>query len=171
MRYRKNGEITVFLTLMLSVISAFYISLSSLAQKYVSKSEAQYAVECAVRSCFAEYNRELFEEYQILLIDSSFRTAEGGLDRVEDHFMMYLDNSITANTVCAVSVSVNDGAVSAREKYGITYEVIKHMRENGSPGFDPDKCYDDLVFTATFDSPYAGTYIITRQYSYDAKSM
>ena len=171
MRCRKKGEITVFLTLMLSVISAFYISLSSLARRYVSESEAAYAVECAVRSCFAEYNRELFDKYRILLIDSSFRTEEGGLERVEEHFKMYLANSVTVNTVCDALVRVNDDAVPVADKYGITDEVIGYIRENGSPGFDPLSCYDDLVFTATFSSPYTGTYSITRQYSYDPKSM
>ena len=171
MRYKRKGEITVFLTLILTVIVGFYLSLSSLAQRYVAKSEATYALECAVRSCFAEYNRELFEKYHILLIDSSFMSPEGGIDRIEDHFSMYLTNSLVANEICDVSVSVREGTKPVKEKYGITEDVIGYMKENSSPGFDPENCFDDLIFTATFNSPSTGTYSITRQYSYEDKSM
>ena len=171
MRSEKRAEITVFLTLILSVVSAFIISLSTLAERYVSKSEASYATDCAVMSCFAEYNRELFDRFGILLIDSSFKTPEGGIDRIKEHFSMYLTNSLTVNELRGVSVSVSDNSQPCEDKYGITKEMIEYMRDNGSPGFDPDGCFYDLVFTATFDGPSTGTFCITRQYSYESEIM
>lgn len=73
-----RGGITVFLTLILSVLSGFIIALTGLTKRYIAKSEAVYAVDNAVRSCFAEYNRELFDRYHILLIDSSYKGYEKG---------------------------------------------------------------------------------------------
>ena len=112
---KQRGEITIFLVLVLSLISAFIIRLSGPERRYVSGSEAVYAVDNALRSCFAEYNRELFEKYHILLIDSSFMSPEGGIDRIEDHFSMYLTNSIVANEICDVSVSVREGTEPVKE--------------------------------------------------------
>ena len=99
-----RGGITVFLTLILSVLSGFIIALTGLTKRYIAKSEAVYAVDNAVRSCFAEYNRELFDRYHILLIDSSYKGYEKGRDRIADHFTLYLENGIYSNELCYVEI-------------------------------------------------------------------
>ncbi len=171
MKYR--GVITVFLTLMLSVISVFVLMLTRGARSYISRGEAEYAVDNAVRSCFAEYNRELFEKFHILVIDSSYKTAEVGIDRIEEHFSTYLTESLSSNELCSVSVErvgedgiSFDGCILSGEV--LDEEMLtEYMRENGSPGFDPDECYTALLFTATFTGPGTGDYTITREYAYD----
>ncbi|MBQ8666026.1 MAG: hypothetical protein IJ526_04090 [Lachnospiraceae bacterium] len=106
-----RGGITVFLTLILSVLSGFIIALTGLTKRYIAKSEAVYAVDNAVRSCFAEYNRELFDRYHILLIDSSYKGYEKGRDRIADHFTLYLENGIYSNELCYVQIP-DAGSVS-----------------------------------------------------------
>ena len=117
---KKRGEITIFLVLILSVISVFIIRLSGLERRYISGSEAVYAVDDALRSCFAEYNRELFDRYHILVIDSSYKFADSGADRVKEHFMMYLSGSITQNGIC--SVDIPDIKNAGEENYRYLYE-------------------------------------------------
>ncbi len=163
----KKGEITVFLTLMITVLAAFVTALSKNAQKSVAKSEAAYAADSAVRSCFAEYNRVLYEKTGILLIDSSYRTNEGGIDRIADHFSMYLSDSLVVNELVDVTVEGEPAGYEVFEEYDDISDITEYMRANGSPGFDPDECYDSLEFTAVFDSPATGPYTITREYSYD----
>ena len=132
MRCKKTGSITVFLTLMLSVLSAFVATLSSYAKSSVETAEASYAVDNAIRSCFAEYNRELFNRYHILLIDSSYKGQDNGERRVRDHFLTYLENGLTQNEACYADIKycrnaaescgeyVYDSAVRfAKEKIGI----------------------------------------------------
>ncbi len=94
---KRKGGITVFLALMLSVVSAFILLITQTVRVYMSKCEAVYAVDNAVRSCFAEYNRELFERFHILLLDSSYKGAEGGEEYTEGHFRTYLENSMSVN--------------------------------------------------------------------------
>ena len=138
---KRKGGITVFLTLMLSILATFITALATKAQEYVERSEAEYAVDCAVRSCFSEYDRELYDSYGILLIDSSYKSGESGIERVGEHFAMYLTNSLTANELLDVTVS--------------------------DMGDDPAGYFSSLEFTATFKGRSGKTYSITREYSYD----
>ena len=125
---RQEGGITVFLALVMSVISAFILLLASTARGYMSKSEARLAVDNAVRSCFAEYNRELFERFHILLIDSSYKGYENGSGMTEGHFRTYLENSITENEICSVEVT---GYGSGPEMKQYIYDAaVRYAREN-----------------------------------------
>lgn len=108
---RKKGSVTVFLTLIFAVLSSFVIALVSVVRVYVSRSEGELAADCAVRSCFAEYNKELFEKFHILLVDSSYKGYEGGEDRVLEHFTTYLENSLSSDSVIETRiVSYSDAA-------------------------------------------------------------
>ena len=139
---KRKGSITVFLTLMLTVLASFVTVLATDAQRLVCRSEAAYAMDCAIRSVFAEYDRDIYETSGILLIDSFYRSDEGGIDRIRDHFSMYLTESLTANELVDVSVS-------------------------GTGEEEMNECYTSLSFTATFDSPVTGQYTLSRDYSYD----
>lgn len=125
---RRKGGITVFLALMMSVVSAFILLLAQTVRIYMSKSEAVYAVDNAVRSCFAEYNRELFERFHILLIDSSYKTAEGGKENTEGHFRTYLEKSISKNEISHVEMTGIDSA-NADNRY-IFDSAVAYAKEN-----------------------------------------
>ena len=60
---RNRGTITVFVALLIPVLAGFVLTLSGAVNTYVAESEAELAVDNAVRSCFAEYNRELYDRY------------------------------------------------------------------------------------------------------------
>ena len=156
---KRKGVITVFLTLTLSVIAVFILMLERGVRIYIARSEAEYAVDNAVRSCFAEYNRELFEKYHILAIDSSYKTEEGGLDRIEEHFSAYISESLSANELCSVSVSEGVGDHIP--------DIPLEDGETDMEGFDVENCHSSLVFSATFSGPLTGQYSITREYAYD----
>ena len=140
---KRSGSVTVFLTLMLTVLTSFITTLASNARRYVVKSEAAFATDCAIRSCFSEYDRQILDTSGIFVINSSFNSDEGGIDRIREHFSMYLAQSLTVNELVETAI---EGT----------------MEE----GFE-DECYTDLLFTATFESPSTGRYTITREYSYD----
>ena len=101
---KSKGEITVFVALMLSVLAGFIMTLARTVRTCISKSEAAYAADNAVKSCFAEYNRELFTRFHILLIDSSYKASDRGRSRVEGHFCTYLENGMTENELCHADI-------------------------------------------------------------------
>ena len=124
---KKKGEISVFLALMLSVISAFILTLARSVRIYIQKSEAVYAVDNALRSCFAEYNRELFDRFHVFLIDSSYRGYENGEDMIISHLKTYLENSMTENEVLGIEVEGHESEDELRRhlydsavKYSLT---------------------------------------------------
>ena len=102
---KKSGSVTVFLTLLLTVIAAFILTLVSYVSGISDKLEAEYAADNAIRSCFAEYNRELYKRFHILLIDSSYRASESGADRVTGHFLTYMQNSMSQGKECIAEMT------------------------------------------------------------------
>ena len=141
---KKSGGITVFLTLMLSVLSAFILVLAKSVRTYISKSEAAYAVDNAVRSCFAEYNRELFDRFHILLIDSSYKNSEAAIDRITEHFSTYLENSMTGCVLCKAEI---EEYKCAGEDGNYLYDsAVRYARSEMSvddriQGDDDDACF------------------------------
>ena len=126
---KQKGEITVFLVLMLSVLSGFILTLARHVRIYMSKSEAAYAADNAVKSCFAEYNRELFERFHILLIDSSYKTADSGRSRIAGHFSTYLENSMNENELCYADIAQCRSAAEGNGQY-IYDSAVRFAREN-----------------------------------------
>lgn len=147
MRCKLRGGITVFLALMMSVISMFILALSKSARLYSARCEAESAMDNAVRSCFAEYDKELFDDEHILLIDSSYKGEEAAIDMIEEHFMTYLENSLSQNEVSSVEIT---DAKGPEDRVGM---------------------YNSLTFKAVFDNAYSGEYSLTRKYAYDPSDM
>ncbi len=137
---RRKGEISVFLTLLLTVISGFIITLVTYAKGYVSKCEATLAMDSAIRSCFAEYNKKMFEKYHILLIDSSYKSAENGSGRTLEHFSVYLNNSISKSIVCDTRIT-GISRVSEDDCEYIYRQAAEYERKK--TGTDADRIYED----------------------------
>lgn len=144
---KQGGEISVFLALMMSVLSVFVVMLANNVRGYVSKSESILAVDNAVRSCFAEYNRELFDRFHILLIDSSYKGTNGGIGRVAEHFKMYLEGSMTQNAV--ENADIEDHRMSIDDY--LYDEAVRYAKKELLP--------DDRL-TRTGDDGYYLTYIL-----------
>lgn len=87
---KRKGEITVFLVMILSILLIFVSGLISNIKSYLFKCNYLYASEIAMESCFAEYNRRLFERFHILYIDPSYKTLENDEEQIKQHFANYL---------------------------------------------------------------------------------
>ena len=67
---KDRGYITVFLTLLLSGIVMLFIALYTLADLRNAKGRAAAALRSAMSGVRAEYDRYLFDQYHVLLLDS-----------------------------------------------------------------------------------------------------
>ena len=101
---RKKGEIAVFLALLLSVLSALVVALTQNVRKHVAKSEAAFAADAAIRSCFAEYNKAIFDRFHIYLVDSSYKSEENGESNTAEHFAVYMQANMSVDELCGVEV-------------------------------------------------------------------
>lgn len=90
MQKQENGFITIYLALTLSVLLSLILTVVDGARRSAIAVEADCAMDLAVYSVFAEYNRALFEKYHLLFIDSSYEKQQGSLSLVEEHLTEYL---------------------------------------------------------------------------------
>lgn len=72
----KKGEITAFLSLIFVLLVSFILTMTESASIQTVKNRKRLDVDRAVFSLFGEYQKELFEEYEIFAIDSTYETGQ-----------------------------------------------------------------------------------------------
>ncbi len=93
-RYREvkpRGEITIFLALIASVLMGLIVVLIESARLQLIRMNVEELMDTGLTSCFGEYNIWLFDKYDLLFIDSSYRGQdESGIDSVLRHLSQYI---------------------------------------------------------------------------------
>ncbi len=77
--------------MLLSVFCFFILSLIESARTEIFRYETEIYTDIALRSCFAEYNKELFERFDLFFADTGYRSDEGGLERFVEHLRGYVE--------------------------------------------------------------------------------
>lgn len=73
---RMKGQITVMLSLLLTVVLLFLLTCSEGVRVYLGKGRAARKLVAAQEDVMADYNRFLWEEYHILGVDESYGTKD-----------------------------------------------------------------------------------------------
>lgn len=147
---KRKGEITVFLAMLLSILSGFSIVLIESVRDCMFRGETVMAADAAMKSCFYEYNKDVYEKFHIYLLDSSYRKTEGNMDDVLTHFAEYMQANMTdVSFVEAVAT----GKKTAREN---NCEFLYNMAVHYSlkEGYDWDLLYvtnDNLFYKYCFE--------------------
>ncbi|MCR5789699.1 MAG: DUF5702 domain-containing protein [Lachnospiraceae bacterium] len=132
-----RSEITVFLSLLLSGLFAFLLALTESLRFQGAALQAELSMEEALFSCFGEYSQKLFERYELLYIDTGYRTEAGDLNRVRDHLTEYLTENLKEDRLYGLSCEdmkitqymlANDGEGGAMMNQAIAY--MKEYGEN-----------------------------------------
>lgn len=89
MERRIKGEVTVFFTLIFVVFLSFINSMLFLASVQISKNQAKTSVNLAVNSVFAEYQRELLEEYDIFALEGSYESGNYSVSNITNRMSYY----------------------------------------------------------------------------------
>ena len=146
---RQKGGISVFLTLLLTVISGFIMTLVTYAKGYAPGCEAVCAIDRAIRSCFAEYNKKVFERYHILMIDSSYKGIENGSERTLEHFSVYLNNSVSKSSICNTQITdvrrVLENDCEYMYRQAVMYEKNKTDTTSDLTAKDDDAYFRDYL--------------------------
>ena len=102
---QNEGSITIYMTLTLAVLLSLFLMLIEGARERAVELVADCSVDLAVYSVFAEYNRTLFDEYDLLFVDTSYGTddSSGALlkRRLEHYIEENLSSGNTAKGVAA----------------------------------------------------------------------
>lgn len=105
---RENGYFTVYMALCISVILSLCLTMIEGARRNGAAMEAACVADIGLQSVFAEYHRQLLEQYNLFAIDSSYGTAEPGTYNTEAHLLYYLDKNLDMEDVFLSSFFYRD---------------------------------------------------------------
>lgn len=89
--YRKKAGITVFLTMLLAICGSLLFALLETARVKGLHTEAQMVGDMTIESMFAEYQKSIYEEYGILLLDESYQTGKFEGENLEKEYIQLND--------------------------------------------------------------------------------
>lgn len=92
--FRRKGEITVFLALILSTVLGLLCVIFESARIQFIKLEKEIGMDAALRSCFGEYHKELYEKYDLLYIDTAYRVAQANIENTQRHLRTYMEENM-----------------------------------------------------------------------------
>lgn len=95
----KEGYLTVYLALCLTVILSLYLALIDSARRNGAGLEALCAAEAGMQSVMAEYHRELSRQYNLFAVDSSYGTKSSGRGRTGEHLAEYVRRNLDCGDV------------------------------------------------------------------------
>lgn len=81
---------TVYLALTLAVMASFVLALVEGARISATRMRALCAADTSINSTLSEFNRELFERYDLLFVDMTYGGGGGGIEAVRAHLKYYL---------------------------------------------------------------------------------
>lgn len=147
-RFHK-GSITIYMTLVLSLLLALFFTVIEGARSRAVSMKAECAFDLSVYSVFAEYNRELLEQYDLFFIDTSYGEAKASSERMERHFQFYMEENLTGSSFTGTfleqarigelsyatdekgEVFERQAVAYMKQKYGLSYvERLKRELEN-----------------------------------------
>lgn len=108
LRAKKKGELTIFLALLLSVIMAFLITVISGVRKNMQKTEMIINSDIAIRACFAEYSKPLFDDFHLMYLDSSYGVGECEDNNIINHYSIYLTSNMNSGGIYKDDIEISD---------------------------------------------------------------
>lgn len=90
---------TVFLALTMTVILSLCLALIEGVRANAIRVETECVTDIGLNSILAEYHRELFKQYNLFAIDSSYGTAKSGVTDVTNHLQRYLERNFSQENI------------------------------------------------------------------------
>lgn len=86
----EKGELSIFFCIIMTIIISFILVCIEGARDCVIRMQIESVVDIGLDSIFAEYHRELKNQYQLFFIDTSYGTNSPSLRKTQEHFMQYM---------------------------------------------------------------------------------
>lgn len=95
--FKKKGHITVFLSLILTLILSLVCTTIESARIQGVRMQLQNITDMGVFSAFGEYNRELLEIYDLFFLDTGYGTKDGSNGRVNEQIKKFTQYNTKEN--------------------------------------------------------------------------
>ena len=89
----RKGYVTVFFAIAIYICMSLFIGLMYGARESAVRAKAKEAAEVSIRSVFAEYQKELWEEYNLIFVDATYGYDTDSLILPEEHYVAYLNEN------------------------------------------------------------------------------
>lgn len=156
----KSGYITVYLSLTTGIILSFLFTLVEGVRMNTIRFQTECVTDISLNSIFAEYNREMLKQYDLLFIDAAYGMSNPTTERTKSHLLQYMnlnynppgkDNiklykdltAVRADNASLREISfASDGNGSVLE-----YQIIQYMKDiNGITFLEGgDLSYEDYI--------------------------
>lgn len=101
------GYLTVYLSLILSIMISMCLVLICGTRENMRRLQIECITDICMNSILAEYHRELFEQYDLLFIDTSYGTDTASYVRTAEHLLEYLECNLGEEELFLSSVYRN----------------------------------------------------------------
>lgn len=86
----KSAYLTIYLSLIFGIILSLLLALIEGAAIGASRLQSELVADLGIDAIFAEYNRELLEQYDVFFIDDSYGSQLGSIGNVQKHLESYM---------------------------------------------------------------------------------
>lgn len=116
----ENAYLTVYLALCITLILALCLTLIEGVRRNGARLETEIAAEVSLQSVLAEYHRELFYQYNIFAVDSSYGTDLPGKTNTERRLKYYVEKNLNFKDVFLGSLFYRDILALSPEEISLT---------------------------------------------------
>lgn len=93
----EKAYLTVYVSLIFGIVLSLLLALIEGAAIGAAKAHAELTADLGLDSVFAEYNREILNQYELFFIDLSYGGKNGGIGLAQKHLSGYLEKNINAD--------------------------------------------------------------------------
>ncbi len=95
---RTKGYLTVFLSMSVTIILSLVLVLFQGARIGAVKMKTECVADIAMNSVLAEYSRALYEQYGLLMVDTSYGTGSHSIVNTQEHLRSYVQKNFDRST-------------------------------------------------------------------------
>lgn len=93
-RLQTKGYLTVYLSLSIMIILSLVLALYEGARIGAVKMKTECVADISMNSVLAEYSRQLYEQYGLLMVDTSYGTGSHSIVNTEEHLRNYVQKNL-----------------------------------------------------------------------------
>ena len=166
MNKHENGYLTVFLSLIFGIVMSFVIVLVNGAALSATRAQSELVADLGMDSVFAEYNRQILNQYELFFIDSSYGEVSGGIEKIRQHLENYISYNISPQkdilmpgSNCFLKLSnpyleIEQASIASDNNAEVwKAQAIRYMKDNAGIGLVNEiKDYVDVVKGQSLDT-------------------
>lgn len=90
----QDGYLTIYASLIFGIILSLLLALIEGAATSASRMQAELVTDLGLDSVFAEYHRELYQQYGVFMIDTSYGEEWASVGQIEQHLSEYMQYNL-----------------------------------------------------------------------------